>query len=59
MNSTATTDVDLDKTDIQHMPLSVQEKLDLISEVAAAMNVPCTKTAKQLAISISILNMIT
>ena len=41
------------------MPLSIQDKLHLIREVAATKNVPCTKTAKELAISISILNMIT
>jgi len=46
MQSTDTTDVVFDKTDIQHMPLSIQDKLDLIREVAANTNVPCTKTAK-------------
>jgi hypothetical protein len=59
MHSTATSDVVFDKTDIQHTPLSIQDKPYLIREVATTTNVPCTKTAKQLAISISILNMIT
>lgn len=59
MHSTATRDVVFDKIDIQHTPLSIQDKLDLTREVAATTNVPCTKTAKQLAISISIFNTIT
>jgi hypothetical protein len=46
------------ETDIQHISLSIQEKLDLINEVAATPNAPSAKTAEELGFSVSILNMI-